>query len=533
MTAEIQAAASRSPGSGNSITRHPLIGVIAVLLGANISVLESKLLVIGLPDLRGVLGIGIDEASWLPTALNASQMFMGPMTIALGAIFGHRRVLLVSCVVYMLSSLLTPLVPDWHVMVAFQIIRGLSSGTFYPLTLSFVTQNLPRPWITFGLAAYAMDVLGSNHLAFPLYSFYHGHLSWHWIFWNSILFTSVTSVCVYFGMPVQKPLAEFHKMRYLDFLYASVGFTFLYVGLDQGERCDWFNSGLITGLFVAGILTLVFAVYSRFKTPNPLLDFRFLKGRNELLLAYLLTVYFVSLLGTFSLIPTYLRELQSYRPLEAASLATIGGIAAILVAPLMAVAVRVFDPRLLAAAGFALMSVGFFGEAHVLSTWLWQDFLPWQMIITIGNPIALVPLITLFLFSGSKPGVPTPPVRGYTTGAYFQTVRIFFSEAGGSVMQRFLLTRTHFWRTVLVSHVNGSWQTGERLAVLTGAMIPNATGLAVASERSLSLLVKSVLRQAETLAIADGFMVLGCFTVTALFVMALLRPVPVPGAVNR
>src|SRR6202044_2283045 len=120
-------------------------------------------LVIALPDLRGILGIGIDEGAWIPTALNAAQMFMGPMAIALGAVFGHRKVLLVSCVIYILSSLVAPLVPDWHAVVAFQIIRGLSSGTFYPLTLSFVTQNLPRPWITFGLAAYALDVLGSNH----------------------------------------------------------------------------------------------------------------------------------------------------------------------------------------------------------------------------------------------------------------------------------------------------------------------------------------------------------------------------------
>jgi len=98
------------------------------------------------------------------------------------------------------------------------------------------------------------------------------------------------------------------------------------------------------------------------------------------------------------------------------------------------------------------------------------------------------------------------------------------------VLQRFLLTREHFWRTILVSHVNGNWQTAERIATLTGAMVPNAPGLAPAGQRAIKLLTESVLRQAETLAIADGYMVLGCFVVSAIFILALVSPVYVAGS---
>ena len=35
------------------------------------------LLSVGLPDLRGALGFGFDEASWIPTALNMAMMFSG------------------------------------------------------------------------------------------------------------------------------------------------------------------------------------------------------------------------------------------------------------------------------------------------------------------------------------------------------------------------------------------------------------------------------------------------------------------------
>jgi DHA2 family multidrug resistance protein len=516
--------------SGDRISTRPIIGVAAVLVGTINSVLADRLMLNALPDLRGALGIGIDQAAWIPSALNAAQMFMGPMSIALAAVFGHRRVLLYSCFVYIFSSALAPFILDWHTLIAVQVIRGLSSGTFYPLTLSLVVRNLPKQWITFGIAAYAMDVLGSNHLAFPLYAFYHEYLSWTWIFWNSVIFTSVMVLCIIRGIPKQAPMPDFHKMRFRDFIYASAGLTFLYIGLDQGERCDWFNSGLINGLFVAGTILLILAAYRRFRSPNPLIDLHILISRNVGLLSYCLTVYRVSLLATFSLIPSFLIGLQSYRPLEAAPLALESGIAAVLVAPIIAVAVKKYDARLIAAVGLAILSLGLLGQAHLLSTWLRQDFLDWQIIIAAAHPIVFIPLVAIQLYSDQRPGQEPSRVFLYTTGVYFQIIRLFGTEAGNSVMQRFLLTRNHFWRTILVSHVNGTWQTDERLATLSRAMVSNAPGLSPANQRAVRLLTENVLRQAQTLSIADGFMILGCFVVSAVFVTAFLRPVTLPGA---
>ncbi len=39
--------------------------------------MNSRLLGVGLADLRGPLGLSFDQASWLPTALNMALMFSG------------------------------------------------------------------------------------------------------------------------------------------------------------------------------------------------------------------------------------------------------------------------------------------------------------------------------------------------------------------------------------------------------------------------------------------------------------------------
>src|ERR1700682_2812755 len=72
----------------------PYIGILGVFLGAGLATLTARLLSVGLPDLRGALGFGFDEASWLPTAMNMATMFSGVFVVFVNALFGPRRILL-------------------------------------------------------------------------------------------------------------------------------------------------------------------------------------------------------------------------------------------------------------------------------------------------------------------------------------------------------------------------------------------------------------------------------------------------------
>ena len=64
-------------GSASKLVINPWLGIAGVFLGAGIATLNGRLLSVGLPDLRGAMGLGFDEASWLPTALNMAMMFSG------------------------------------------------------------------------------------------------------------------------------------------------------------------------------------------------------------------------------------------------------------------------------------------------------------------------------------------------------------------------------------------------------------------------------------------------------------------------
>src|SRR5215471_14443065 len=117
----------RAAQSPPAITTRPFIGVIAVLLGAVISTLDSRITTFGLADVRGAVHAGFDEGAWITTAFTVGQMMIGPASPWLGAVFGVRRVLMVSSAVFTLSNFLLPFSADLRSVLMFQFISGLAS----------------------------------------------------------------------------------------------------------------------------------------------------------------------------------------------------------------------------------------------------------------------------------------------------------------------------------------------------------------------------------------------------------------------
>ncbi len=75
------------------------------------------------------------------------------------------------------------------------------------------------------------------------------HLSWRWLFWHSALVTPLMLLCIYRAIPHPPPrTGPKPALSWRGFLYASLGLSLIYGVLDQGERLDWLNSGVIVGM---------------------------------------------------------------------------------------------------------------------------------------------------------------------------------------------------------------------------------------------------------------------------------------------
>src|SRR5215470_1950675 len=263
------------------LSHSPLLGILGVILGAGTVTLTGRLLTLGLADLKGNVGIGFDDGAWIATVFNAALIFIGPFSVYLGGLLGPRKVLLTAACLFTLLCAFLPLVHSYSLLIVMLAIAGLTSGTFYPLTLTFALRNIPIRYLVMVLALYVTFIEGSVNFAPSLYGFFRDYVSWKWMFWFPALTTPLMMACIYFGIPASpKPQTKKEPPSFVGFLYLSAGLALLFTALDQGERLDWWRSGTFTALFVSGIFLLLCALLRRMRMPNFLVDLPYLRQRN-------------------------------------------------------------------------------------------------------------------------------------------------------------------------------------------------------------------------------------------------------------
>ena len=512
-----------------SLYQNPYVGTFGVFLAAGIATLNGRMISVGLPDLRGAMGFGFDEASWIPTAYNMALMFIGPFSVFLGAMLGARRVLLYSGTVFIFCSILLPFSPSLRVMLCLQVISGLSSGTFYPLALSYALLALPVRYVIYGIGVYAMDILGATSVGTPLVAWYTEHLSWHWIFWQSAFLTPLMMLCIYLAVPhPPKRPGPRPALSWRGFFYGSLGLSLIYGALDQGERLDWLNSGVIVGLLMTAAFLLVVTIIRRWISPNPLVNPIFLVNRNTMILgASLFSFRFVVLAIAF-LLPAVLSVTQQYRPLQT------GRVLLWLIAPLILMGIvaarlmRRFDNRLVLATGFTIVAIACLLNAQLTSAWAGDNFFLTQIVMGFGLAMAFTALVGSFAQNAFDANALSNPINILTYSSFIHCVRLFGGELGTALMQRLVSVREQFHSNMIGLHIDsGSWLTSERVGALAQGLFPGSAGGPDAQARAALILGGQVKVQAYTLAYSDGYLAIALVAALAIILIAFMKPMKI------
>jgi MFS transporter, DHA2 family, multidrug resistance protein len=520
-----RAAAAAMP---SEVSTRPLLGILGVVTGAGLVTLAGRMLSLGLPDLKGHIGISYDSGAWLDSAFNASLMFIGPFTVYLGGLLGPRRVLLFAAGLFTATSLFLPLVHSYGLLVAALIVAGLTSGTFYPLTLTFALRNIPLRYLPFTIALYATFVDGAVNIAPSLYGWYRDHLSWHWMFWGSAVIAPAMMLCIYFGIPAAAPRKKGGAVpSFVGFLHLSAGLALIFAALQQGQRLDWWRSGVFNALFWSGSFFLLCSLVRRLLGPNPLVALPYLLKWNTILLGCLLFWFRFTLCTTIILIPQSL----AIRGFEADQIGPAIIWSALPVIPIAFIAglllLRKVDPRLLLAVGLACTAFASWLCAQYTTAWAAENFYRTELLVGVGQAFAFIGLVGCIVLQAIFAGALAKPEWVLTFSAFFHVVRIFGGTAGAIYMGHFLAQREKLHSNLLGLHVgSGNWITDQNIRAMTAGLYAKSSGIAAASARAIDLIGARLRLQAYSLSLIDGFLLIAWSCACALIFVALLRKSP-------
>jgi DHA2 family multidrug resistance protein len=510
------------------ISAKPLLGILGVVTGAGVVTLTSRMISLGLPDLRGLHGFGFDESAWISTAFDVGLMFVGPFTVYLGGLMGPRRILLTAAMLFTILFTFLPFVHGYSLVIAMVLLGGLTSGTFYPLTLTFALRTIPLRYLPFTLALYATFVDGAVNIAPSLYGWYRDHLSSNWMFWNSALITPVMMICIYYGIPKANSAQQSRKApSFAGFLYASAGLAMLLAACEQGERLDWWRSGVFNALFAGGAFFLLCALVRRLCGPNPLVALPYLLKWNTVLLGSLLFWFRFTLCTTIILVPQALAirgfEADQIGPAiiwSALPLIPIAFIAALLL-------LRKHDPRVLFAIGLACTAFAAWLNSQYASAWAAENFYRTELLTGVGQAFAFIGLVGCIVLQAIFAGALAKPEWVLTFSAFFHTIRIFGGTAGAIYMGHFLAQREKLHSNLLGLHVSaGNWITDQNVHAMTAGLYTKSSSMVATGARAVDMIAARLRLQAYSLSVLDGFLLIAWSCACALIFVALLRKSP-------
>ena len=520
-----QSSASPFPAD---LSHSPLLGILGVLLGAAIVTLTGRLLTLGLADLKGNVGIGYDDGAWIGSAFNMALMFIGPFSVYLGGLLGPRRVLFAGASVFSVICAFLPLVHSYSLLIALLAIAGLTSGTFYPLTLTFALKNIPLRYLALVLAFYVFCIEGAVNFAPSLYGFFRNHISWEWMFWFPAVVTPIMMACVYFGIP-PSPKSQNKKEppSFAGFLYLSAGFALLYAALDQGQRLDWWRSGLFTALLAGAALFLVCALVERLRRPNFLVDLSYLRNWNTIRLGFALFSFRFVLLGTIIIIPQTLsvRGLDPEQFGPAVFWTAVFEIALAFIGALLLY--KSIDSRLLMAIGFTAIAVACLLNSDFTSAWDPENYFRTELLMGVGQAFGLLGLVSSIILQVVFSGGLEAPQRALTISAFFHSVRLLGGQVGAVGMVHFIADREKLHSNLLGLHVqSGNWLTEGSLHGLAAGLAGRSNGVVAATGRALTVLDSKLRLQAYSLTFIDAFHLVAWACAVMLLVTVVLRKSP-------
>lgn len=525
--------ASSPPSFADSFPRDlshsPLLGILGVILGAGIVTLTGRLITLGLADLKGNVGISFDQGAWISTTYNVALIFIGPFSVYLGGLLGPRRVLLTGAAVFTLTCAYLPLVHSYSLLMALLTVAGLTSGTFYPLTLTFALRNIPLRYLALVVALYVTSIEGAVNFAPSLYGFCRDYLSWEWMFWIPALITPAMMACIYFGIPPSpKTQSKKEPPSFVGFLYASIALGLLYAALDQGQRLDWWRSGLFTGLFVGGSFFVLCSLARRWRGPNFLVDLPYLRKWNTLLLGVALFSFRFTLLATIVIIPQSLAA----RGLDAGELAPAVLWSAVFEFILAFAGVfllyRGIDSRLLMAVGFAAIAFACIINAGFTSAWAAENYFRTELLMALGQSFAMLGLVSSIILQGVSAGAFDAPQRALTFSAFFHAIRLFGGQTGAVLMGHYIAEQEKVHSFLLGLHVqSGEWITDSTVRHLAEGLAAKSSGPMAATGRAMDIVNAKLRLQAYSLTFLDAFHLVAWACAAMLLVTTIIRKAPV------
>jgi len=504
---------------------NPWIIAVAVTLATFMEVLDTSIANVALPHIAGSLSAGQDESTWVLTSYLVSNAIVLPLSGWLSSILGRKRFYMGCVALFTISSALCGFAPNLPMLIIFRVLQGAGGGGLQPSEQAILADTFPPAKRGMAFAVYGAAVVVAPAIGPTLGGWITDNFSWRWIFFVNIPVGIISLLLT--SRLIQDP-PEFRRRKWsetrIDYMglgLIAVGLGALQIVLDKGQREDWFESRFIVVLTVISAAALIFAVIWEWRHKDPIVELHLYKERTFATANFLMFMLGFALLGSTLLLPLFTQSLLGYTAEQAGKALSPGGLAILVMLPLVGFLLSRYDARWLMATGLTVLSLSLF---HMTSFDLDVDF----RTVTLARIFQGLGLACLFVPINTAAYSFLPPGKNNAASGLMNLARNIGGSVGISFVTTLLARRTQFHQARLSENLSGgSASLQGLLRGLTARFMQGGLDAASASQKAYAMVQANVIRQATMLGYVDCFWLLGVVIaclIPVVFVMKRARP---------
>lgn len=480
------------------------IAAYAVSLLALAEIVDLTIVAVAIPDIMGSLSANLSEVSLTMTSYIVAAAVCIPLTGLVTRKFGTKQVVLVSAVIFGVSSILCGLSTSLTEMIVFRLIQGVG-GAFLPsIAQSYIAKNFnseeqPKIMTVYSLAVVMGPIIG------PIFGgALTEHLNWRWVFYVNVPICIAGFMLVFAFM--EDEILEDVKIDYISFIFMALGIGCLEYFIDEGNTNNWFDSFSMIIVLTCAILLLTFFIW-RGLLGKSVIKLQIFKNANFVLSCITMLIFILMVAAAMAYFPTMLQQSFGY-PVDTAGYITAPrGMIAFIAAPLVAKLITKIDPRKIMFVGLLIFSISSFMLANFAPAVEEIDILLVTLVQGIGMMAFFIPIMQIVFV-----GIPAQ-MQGDASGVFN-----FFRNIGSSI-------GTSISSTIISHQMQVTWHDmGSHISPYTRGYQWWAQNLGNTSEQmKVSIAQLNISAQGALVSYLDSFYFFGLALMLILWLPFILK----------
>lgn len=514
-----------SPERSAAGGHNPYLIAFVVSIATFMEVLDTTIANVALRHIAGGLAVGIDESTYVITSYLVANAIVLSISGWLSTVIGRKRFYMICVATFSVASLLCGFAWNLQSLVLFRILQGLGGGGMATSEQAILADSFPphkrgQAFAIYGVAVVVAPVVGPT-----LGGWITDTYSWHWVFLINVPMGLLSLFLV--GTLVKEPsgaeeereklLSKGLRVDYVGFLLVAIGLGSLEFVLDEGQRNDWFGSNMIVTFAALAAVSLLALIPWELTREDPIVDLRLL-GRRQFGACFLVMLGTGAvLISTTQLLPQLLQTELNYTAMLAGLALSPGGIATLVLMPIVGRLVTAVQPKYLIMFGAAIVAFSMWHLTGLTGDITYGYAALSRIFLALGLPFLFLPVTT-----ASYDGL--PPDKTNQASALINVARNIGGSMGVALAQTVLAQRQQFHQSRLIEHAApsdlGYQQTIDAMTRYFQAQGSNASD---AASQAIAWIGRTLQQQVDLLAYIDVFWMLAIVAVLMIPTAAVLR----------